>query len=191
MMPVIHVMRVPDRIEDRIQDEVAQHGSDVHSFILFCVVFYLELIQGEDMAYDNVVRGRFMRLAATGMSLRKVEDVLGISHGTAVAWNKKFAGQICEMSNGDLDAMLTEWSELRNQRIGKLAMHLMVMEEDLLTRDLSEIPTKVLLKLVLDFRQELRESVEPQEVSLRIAAGVNAYQTIVERCFIVPEPDQS
>jgi len=189
-MPRVVVLRIPEVLQDRIEMEAHSSQSSVEGFLIFCAVFYLETKGGDIVSYGNDKICDFIRLAATGMSLRRIESDIGVSHGTAVAWNRKYGGRIIEMSKADVDEVLEEWKESRTHRIAKLARTVKVLEENIAERDLSEIPTKVLLKMNLAYRRELRSQIDPQAVNVRVSAGVEAYQRIVDRCLRL-EPDHS
>lgn len=195
-MPRMQVVRIPEdldlRMEKYLQDAAAGSGSvsgsAVEGFMIFSALFYIELVEaGEIMAYSQEKHLEFIRLAASGRSLRSIEGVIGVSHGTAVAWKRKYAGRICDMCSGDMEIVLEAWAEAKNQRIAKLAEQIARVEDEVLKRDLSEIATGALMRLGIRYREQLRLEVNPVEVSVAMDSTTTNYLAILKQCGRVVE----
>lgn len=187
-MPRMQVVRIPEELDKSIEDAASECGSTVEGFILFSVAFYLELLQGGFIvAHTQEKHQEFIRLAASGRSLRSIEGIIGVSHGTAVAWNRKYSGRICEMCSGDMDQVLEACAEAKNQRIAKLAQQISRVEEEVLTRDITEIPTASLMRLGIRYREQLRLEVSPVEVSVKVDSTTQNYLAILQKCAVIDE----
>lgn len=191
-MPRMQVVRVPDQLDLRMQEYLERtgcvSGSAVEGFIIFSALFYIELVEaGEIMAYAQEKHLEFIRLAASGRSLRSIGSAIGVSHGTLCGWKRKYADRICELCSDDMDIVLEAWAEAKNQRIAKLAQQILRVEEEVLTRDLSEISTGTLMRLGIRYREQLRLEVEPVEVSVQMDSTTTNYLAILKQCGRVAE----
>jgi hypothetical protein len=81
-----------------------------------------------------------------------------------------------------MDIVLEAWAEAKNQRIAKLAQQISRVEEEVLTRDLSEISTASLMRLGIRYREQLRLEVNPVEVSVAMDSTTTNYLAILKQC---------
>lgn len=186
-MPRMQVVRIPEELDLSMQEYLegaaCDSGSAVEGFMIFSALFYIELVrEGEIMAHTQEKHREFIRLAASGRSLRSIGSAIHVSHGTLCGWKRKYAGRISKMCSDDMDVVLEAWAEAKNQRIAKLADQIRRVEEEVLTRDFSEISTAALMRLGIRYREQLRLEVEPVEVHLQEDSTTTNYLAILQRC---------
>lgn len=186
-MARVRVVYIPEELDKNIEDAASRSDSTVEGFLIFSALFYLELVAGGFiMAHTQEKHREFIRLAATGMSLRKIGSAIRVSHGTLVGWHRKYSGRISEMCSDDMDQVLKAWAEVKNQRIAKIARQIRKVEEELLERDLSKITTASLMRLNLAYRAELRQEVQPMEFDIHLQESLSPdmvnYLKILKGC---------
>lgn len=187
-MPRAQVVRIPEELDKRIEDAASRSKGTVEGFLIFCALFYLELVDGGFiMAHTREKHLEFIRLAAKGMSLRSIGSAIGVSHGTICGWKRKYAGRISEMCSGDMDIVLKAWAEAKNQRIAKVAERIRQVEEELVTRDLTKVSTSSLMRLHLAYRSELRAEVQPVEINVQVDQTTANYMAILAECGVMTE----
>jgi len=191
-MARIRVVRIPEELDRSIEDAAEKSGSTVESFLIFSALFYLELVdRGDIMSHTQEKHLEFIRLAATGMSLRKIGSAIRVSHGTLVGWNRKYAGRISEMCSGEMDQLLEELAEARTQRVAKIARQIRRVEEELQERDLSKISTGTLMRLDLAYRDQLRAEVQPMEIDVHVQEEISPsmmnYLKILGECAVITD----
>lgn len=195
-MPRKLVVRIPEELDLRIQEYLklaaCDSGSAVAGFMIFSALFYIELVEaGEIMAHTQEKHQEFIRLAASGRSLRSIGSAIGVSHATLSGWKRKYAGRISELCSDDMEVVLKAWAEAKNQRIAKLADQISRVEEEVLTRDLSEVPTAILMRIGIRYREQLRLEIEPVEVQIQSDSTTMNYLEILEKCGrVVPDQEQ-
>ena len=197
-MPRAQVVRIPEELDLGMKEYLegaaggsgSWSGSAVEAFMIFSALFYIELVrEGQIMAHSQEKHQQFIRLAASGRSLRSIGSAIQVSHGTLVGWKRKYAGRIAEMCSGDMDQLLDAWAEAKNQRIAKLAEQIARVEEELLERDLGKVSTGTLMRLVIRYREALRAEVEPMEINVQVDSSTSNYLAILEKCGVLI-PDQ-
>ena len=186
------VVRIPEELDldmkEYLEGAACEYGAAVEGFMIFSALFYLELVrEGQIMSHRQEKHQQFIRLAASGRSLRSIGSAIGVSHGTLVGWNRKYAGRISELCSDDMDIVLKAWAEAKNQRIAKLADQIRRVEEEVLTRDLSDISTGALMRLGIRYREQLRLEVEPVVVNVQRDSTTENYLAILQKCAVIED----
>jgi DNA-binding NarL/FixJ family response regulator len=109
---------------------------------------------------------QFVKLRAQGLSYDKIAKELKVSKATLANWNQELEGEIARLKAIELESLYQEFfmaKEARIRRLGELSHNL---KTELLSRDLSQIPTHKLLDLFLKCDKALQdEYVEVKPLS--------------------------
>jgi transcriptional regulator with XRE-family HTH domain len=91
----------------------------------------------------------FIQLRAEGLSLRKIEAILGISRKTLSSWEPKLDEEIAKEQGRQLEHFNETYWATKKRRLGFLNERLNLLHEEESKRDLSDIPTAKLIQLEL------------------------------------------
>lgn len=106
---------------------------------------------------------RFIELRAQGWSYDKIAQELGKAKQTLVDWGKEFKGEIANLKALELDHLYQEYYLTKENRLQTFGQMLNKIKDEVLNRDLSEVPTDKLLDLFLKYNSQVKEEIiEPQ-----------------------------
>src|SRR4051794_32726348 len=111
------------------------------------------------MAKELAVKEEFIRLRAEGLSFSEISDQLGVSRPTLIKWSGELESQISAARYTHLEALAEEYGLLKEARVKTFGQLLERLTTELSKRELSEVPTFQLLKMVLDVSSNVREEV--------------------------------
>jgi transposase-like protein len=123
---------------------------------------------------DNEMKKRFVELRAQGKTYKSIAKTLDVSEQTLVNWNRKFSDQIARLKAVEFGALYEEFFLLKAHRIQVLGEQLGRIREELNRRDLNDVGTGELLRLLVRFYTALRSEVEPQRLELSGGVEVGA-----------------
>jgi transposase-like protein len=123
---------------------------------------------------DHETKKRFIELRAQGKTYKAIAKTLGVSEQTLVNWNRKFSDQIAGLKAIEFGALYEEFFLLKAHRIEVLGEQLGRIREELNRRDLSDVGTGELLRLLVRLYTALRSEVEPQRLELSGGVEVGA-----------------
>ena len=89
----------------------------------------------------------------------KIADHLGVSKPTQIKWSGELQSQISAARYAQLEALAEEYGLLKEARVKAFGQLLEKLTTELSKRELSEVPTFQLLKMVLDVSSKVREEV--------------------------------
>jgi transposase-like protein len=122
---------------------------------------------GSLLAYDEPgkleVKQQFVELRAKGYSYRKIARKLDVSIGTLSNWSQELEGEIATLKAEELDALYERYYMTKQQKITQLGRQLKAIQQELRSRDYSDIPTEKLL----DMELKVYEALEEEKVELR------------------------
>lgn len=134
------------------------------------------------MAADVDKQVRFVELRGKGVSYLKICEELGVSERSLVRWSREFKREIGNQRALELERLREEYLLGREQRIRIAGSHLGKITEELLKRDLSEVPTHRLFdmerKLVKEIADDSPEMEFVEDIDM---GGYEAIQTMLTK----------
>lgn len=123
-------------------------------------------LDGLDEAGKNELKAQFIELRAKGWSYRKLARRLKVSKSTLSNWSIELEEEIASLKAMELEALAEQFYLLKEGRIRLLGGILKRIQKEVLSRDLSGVPTDRLLELLLRYQEALQEEyVEPKPLS--------------------------
>ena len=105
---------------------------------------------------------RFIELRAKGWSFDRIAKELGRAKQTLIDWSKDLQEEIANRKALELDALYETYYLQRESRLQTFGAMLTKIKEEVMSRDLSDVPTDKLLDLFLKYNNQIREEiVEP------------------------------
>ena len=105
---------------------------------------------------------RFIELRAKGWSFDKIAKETGKAKQTLIDWSKELQDQIANCKALELEALYESYYLLKENRLQTFGEILNKIKDEVLKRDLSEVPTDKLLDLFLKYNNQIKEEiVEP------------------------------
>ena len=105
---------------------------------------------------------RFIELRAKGWSFDKIAKELGKAKQTLIDWSKELQDEIANRKALELEALYEKHYLLKENRIETFGVLLRKLKDEVMSRDLSDVPTDKLLDLFLKYNNQIREEiVEP------------------------------
>jgi IS30 family transposase len=105
---------------------------------------------------------RFIELRAKGWSFDKIAKELGKAKQTLIDWSKDLQDEIANLKALELETIYESYYLLKENRLQNLGGVLNKLKDEVLKRDLSEVPTDKLLELLLKYNIQIKEEiVEP------------------------------
>src|SRR5690242_13335109 len=112
------------------------------------------------------LRSEYIELRAKGYSYLDISKRLGVAKSTLSNWATELEVEIASARAMELDALQKEYFVLKESRIRLLGTLLKRINKEVLSRDLTTVPTEKLLELVLRYQAELKaEFVETRPFS--------------------------
>lgn len=100
---------------------------------------------------------RFIELRAEGRSFADIAAALDVSKPTLIAWSKDLRKELANARTLRLDALFEKYAVAKSKRIEVFGKRLEAILAELDRRDLADVPTPALLKLVLDYGAKLKD----------------------------------
>ena len=122
---------------------------------------------------------RFIELRALGKSYDTIATELHVAKGTLTKWSKELAAEVSRAKDLQREALYETFRLTKESRIRQLGGTLQRFEDELATRDLSDISTGRLADLILKYSDTLRNEV--QEITeTEIGPNMNADDIFAE-----------
>lgn len=124
---------------------------------------------------------QFIILRAEGQSLRACAKELKVSKDTCAQWDRELEDAIAELRADNLQAVYTQYGLYRESRIKALGDTVNSIDNELASRDFSDIPTDKLLDYKLKYTTALANEYIPiQEDRTRAKLGhlINAKEIL-------------
>lgn len=105
---------------------------------------------------------KFIELRAKGWSFDKIAKELGKAKQTLIDWSKELENEIANLKTLELEALYEKHYLLKENRIETFGVLLRKLKDEVMSRDLSDVPTDKLLDLFLKYNSQIKEEiVEP------------------------------
>jgi hypothetical protein len=92
---------------------------------------------------------RFIELRASGTTLAKAAQELGVAYNTAVNWEKDLTEKIAAAKAIKMEELLEKYRMTKEKRIELFGERLLAIQEELAKRDLSDVPTPKLFEMMI------------------------------------------
>jgi len=102
------------------------------------------------------LQNQFIEMRARGLSYSKIAKTLGLSKGTLSVWNKELSEEIASLKEIQLEELYEKYYLLKKGRIELIGSQLKKLQEELSSRDFSEVATEKLLDLLLRYHEALK-----------------------------------
>ena len=112
---------------------------------------------------------RFVELRATGQSYDKIAKQLSVSKTTLIEWSREYCNEIKNAKALELERIREEYLLGREQRIRIAGAQLGQITEELLKRDLNEVPTHRLFDMQRKLVKEISENTDEMEFTEKIS----------------------
>ena len=132
---------------------------------------------------------RFIELRAKGWSFDKIAKELGKAKQTLIDWSKDLQDEIANLKALELEAIYESYYLLKENRLQTFGGLLNKIKDEVLSRDLTEVPTDKLLELLLKYNAQIKEEiVEPNyKTSIEIKEERLDKELLEELTAIKPE----
>ena len=108
------------------------------------------------------IKEKFIELRAKGWSFDKIAKELGKAKQTLIDWSKELQDEIANRKALELEALYETYYLQRESRLQTFGGLLNKIKDEVLSRDLSDVPTDKLLDLFLKYNSQIKEEiVEP------------------------------
>ena len=105
----------------------------------------------------------FLDLRARGYSIRYIATELGRSPATVLKWDNDFSEEISKLKAVQLEALYEQYNITKQHRLKGLANQLKAIQDELSTRDISDVPTDKLFDLNLKYLEQIKKDyIEPK-----------------------------
>ena len=106
---------------------------------------------------------RFIELRAKGWSFDKIAKELGKAKQTLIDWSKELEDEIANLKALELEALYEKHYLLKESRVETFGKLVNKLKDEVMSRDLSDVPTDKLLDLLLKYKNQLKdEIIEPR-----------------------------
>lgn len=102
---------------------------------------------------------RFIELRAKGWSFDKIAKELGKAKQTLIDWSKELEDEIANLKALELEALYEKHYLLKENRIETFGVLLRKLKDEVMSRDLSDVPTDKLLDLLLKYENQLKDEI--------------------------------
>lgn len=100
-----------------------------------------------------------MELRAKGWSYDKIAKELGKAKQTLIDWGKELEDEIANLKALELEALYEKYYLLKESRIETFGELVKKLKDEVISRELSEVPTDKLLELLLKYENRLKDEV--------------------------------
>jgi hypothetical protein len=105
---------------------------------------------------------RFIELRASGMTLAKSAQELGIAYNTALNWQRELVDYIRAAKAFKMEELMDKYQMTKEKRIELYGERLLAIQEELSKRDFKDIPTPKLFEMMIRLSKALEaESIVP------------------------------
>lgn len=102
---------------------------------------------------------RFIELRAKGWSFDKIAKEIGKAKQTLIDWSKELEDEIANLKALELEALYEKHYLLKENRIETFGVLLRSLKDEVMSRDLSDVPTDKLLDLFLKYNNQIKEEI--------------------------------
>jgi len=115
------------------------------------------------VTYPFEIKDRFVEMRASGMTLAKAADELGIARNTALNWETDLKERIEAQRAIHIEELQEKYLISKVKRIELFGERLLAINEELKKRDLSEVSTPKLFEMMIRCMKALDGEIEVPE----------------------------
>lgn len=132
---------------------------------------------------DSETREKFLELRAKGKSYAQITRQIGVSKPTLIKWSQQYAEQLEHLRGEEMSALCERFRITREHRVERFTNLINRLEDQLISRDLTELKTYSLITLYINLMRAVRSEIEPArlEVSadLEVTSTMDRWEQIV------------
>ena len=114
-----------------------------------------------DMFMEGIDRERrFVELRGRGVSYRNIGEEFGVAKTTLIRWSKRFEIEINNVREIEMEGLREEFLICREQRMRLLGTQLGKVIEELMRRDMGDVPTYRLYEIQSQLLRELKHETD-------------------------------
>lgn len=129
----------------------------------------LKLVVKEDEPEERSkieLQGEIIILRARGYPYLKIAKKLNMAKNTVMKYASELEEEIAAARALELELLYEQYYLSKEKRVKFLGQQIKLLEKELKSRDLSEVPTEKLLELLLKYHSQLKEEyIEPKPLS--------------------------
>jgi transposase-like protein len=148
-------------------------------------MFHIVYMRRGIFMHDVELRRRFVLLRGRGVSYVKISEELGVNRNTLARWGKEYACEVGNAAAMELEGVREEYLLGREHRVRVNGTQLSLVTEELLGRDLGEVPTWRLFnmqrRLVAEIERDAEEIEFSEEVRVDSVEAVRGAFVTVEK----------
>lgn len=110
---------------------------------------------------DQETQQRFIQLRVQGWTYERITKELNVSKGTLVSWGRKFRFEIQNLNAIEMETLREELVSNVESRVRHLGENLKRVQNELATRDLSQVSTGRLFNLEASLRRQILHETGP------------------------------
>ena len=110
---------------------------------------------------DVETQQKFISLRAQGISFQRIMEEIKVSKPTLINWSRKFQYEIQNLRAISSEFLLEKWLFSRESRINYLGEQLRKAEAELGKRNIAELSTNQLMRLIERLRREIQREIGP------------------------------
>ncbi len=128
-------------------------------------------------AKDPQTIAKFIELRAQKKTYLEIEAELNVHHNTLVEWSRKYEPDIKNLRELQSEMLCQKLGLSRDACLAALGLDIRRLRDELEKRDLKDVPTDKLIKLLADLRKEAKEYNGPLHFTKRVpeSAGPEEY----------------
>lgn len=116
------------------------------------------------MAKSHECKLEFIRLRAKETPYAEISKILGVSKPTLIDWNKLFRKQIAGLKQMEYEKLLHEYHQTHLRRLKRNCKILEKIDNEIMTRDLSDMPSDKLLQLRMVYHEKIGKEIPNYQV---------------------------
>lgn len=117
---------------------------------------------------DQGVKEKFVELRARGWSFDRISKELKVSKQTLIHWSRDLALEISNQSALQHEALLEQYSLTREERIQFLGDLVKKLRQEMVSRNLTAIPTERLVDMALKVGAEWQQTVPKLTLGIEV-----------------------
>ncbi len=114
-----------------------------------------------DRMKDQACKDRFVELRAQGKSFSSISEELKVSKPTLIAWSRELGEQIKNLRVIHEEALREKYRLTQERELQILSSQLDVIEKEIASRPVFDVPTDKLYGLLFKITEEIRKTQKP------------------------------
>lgn len=110
---------------------------------------------------DLATKEQFVELRSQGLSFASIADQIGVSKATLINWSKEMQDSIGNLRQLHLDSIREKHRLGVERRMEIFGTQMNAIEQEIATRDLTELPTARLYDILIKLTKEVQQLESP------------------------------